>query len=171
MQNIMSYPEDTAVSADDYVLTAKVVGERVFLARSKPSALKVSSGVTLDNAVMNTGAQTVAGAKTFSTMPIIPTATVAAAGNSQGTAAAITTGFTLVTAADATKGVVLPTAVAGLQAIVKNGAAATLKIYPAASDGINAIAVNSSLDIAADTSVYLVAYNATTWYSVPLLPS
>ena len=103
----------------------------------------------------------------------LATATVAAAGSIQGDAAAITEGFTLVTAADATKGVKLPTAVAGLVCIVKNSdtANAVLKIWPFLGDGINAIAVNSAFSIAAKTSVMLVAYDATTWYSLPLLPS
>lgn len=131
----------------------------------------VGAWISTITGTLTTGAQTIAGAKTFSTMPIIPSATVAAAGNAQGNAAAVTTGFTLVTAADGTKGVILPTAVAGLQVIIKNGAAAVLKIYPATSDAINAIAANGSLDIASLTSVYLVAFDATTWYSIPLLPS
>ena len=117
------------------------------------------------------GAQTITGVKNFSFMPLIPCATVAALGTVQGDAAAITTGFTLVSGADAAKGVILPTAAPGLVAIVKNGANAVLKIWPNTSDAINAIAANSSLDIAALTSVVLVSYDATTWYSVPLLPS
>lgn len=104
---------------------------------------------------------------------IIPSATVAAAGNSQGTGAAIATGFTLVTAADATKGVVLPAAAAGKVCIVKNADAANavLKVYPATDDAINAIAANSALSMAAKTSAVFVAYDATTWYTTPLLPS
>ena len=121
--------------------------------------------------VMNAGAQTVAGAKTFSTMPIIPAATVAAAGDAQGNAAAITTGFTVVTAADGTKGVKLPTAVAGLMVIVKNNANNTLKLYPNSDDAINAIAANTELVMGAYTSCILVAYDATHWYTIPLLPS
>lgn len=110
---------------------------------------------------------------TFTHMPVIPSATVAAAGSAQGDAAAITTGFTLVSAADGTKGVVLPAAAAGLQAIVKNidAANAVLKVYPATGDGINAIAVNSAISMAAKTSAMFVAYDATTWYTVPLVPS
>ena len=67
----------------------------------------------------------------------IPTATVAATGSSNTNAAAVTLGFTLVSAADGTKGVKLPTAVAGSIVIIKNGAAAILKIYPNTSDKIN----------------------------------
>src|SRR5262249_31331308 len=103
----------------------------------------------------------------------VPTATVAAAGSAQGDAAAISTGFTLVSAADGAKGIVLPTAAAGLVCIIKNvdAANAILKIYPAAGDAINALSANAAFSIAAKTSVILVAYDAVTWYSVPLLPS
>ena len=107
-------------------------------------------------------------------MPTIPTATVAAAGTkTQGSAAAITAyGFCLVTGADATVSVKLPTAAAGKQVIIKNGANAVLPIFPNTGDGINALTVDTgSLDIAALTSVLLVAYDATTWYTLPLLPS
>jgi hypothetical protein len=135
-------------------------------AASAPAAISGNTGTFSGNV-------TIGGTLGVTVMPKWPSATVAAAGNAQGNAAAITTGFTLVTAADGTKGVVLPTAAAGLVAIVKNADAANaiLKIYPATGDGINAVAVNSSLDIAAKTSVLLVAYDATTWYSLPLLPS
>lgn len=123
--------------------------------------------------VMTAGAQTVAGAKTFSTMPIIPSATVAATGADQAGAASITTGFTLVTAADGTTGVKLPAAVAGLVCIVKNidVANAILKVYPASGDAINAITADAALSMAAKTSAVFVAYDTTTWYTVPLLPS
>lgn len=110
---------------------------------------------------------------TFGKMPRIPTATVAATGSVQGDAAAVGEGFTLVTAADATKGVILPSAVAGMQVIIKNADAANaiLKIYPNTSDAINALSANAALSIAAKTSVLLVAYDATTWYTLPLLAS
>lgn len=110
---------------------------------------------------------------TFAIMPIIPTATVAAAGSTQTDAAAIATGFTLVSAANATKGVLLPAAAAGLVCIVKNidAANAMLKIWPAGTNVINALSASAAFSIAAKTSVILVAYDATTWYSVPLLPS
>lgn len=103
----------------------------------------------------------------------IKSATVAAAGSNQGTAAAVAGGFTLVTGADAAKGVVLPAAAAGLVVIIKNADAANavLKVYPASGDAINALAANASYDMAAKTSMLLVAYDATTWYTVPLLAS
>ena len=101
----------------------------------------------------------------------IKSATVAATGSTQSDAASVSDGFTLVSAADGTKGIKLPAAVAGRTVILKNGAAAILKVWPASGDGINAIAVDSNYVLAANTSSLLVAYDATTWYSVPLLAS
>lgn len=127
----------------------------------------------LANLVNNGTAQTIAGAKTFAVMPIIPVAAVTATGSIQSDAAPITTGFTLVGGANATKGVKLPTAVAGLQCIIKNddGANAVLKIWPFSGDSINALGVDNSFSVAAKTSLILVAYDTTAWLSIPLLPS
>jgi secreted PhoX family phosphatase len=101
----------------------------------------------------------------------IKSATVAATGSTQSDAASVSDGFTLVSAADATKGVKLPAAVAGRTVILKNNANAVLKVWPATGDGINAITVDSNYVLAAYTSSLLVAYDSTTWYSVPLLAS
>jgi len=101
----------------------------------------------------------------------LKTATVAATGSTQADAASISDGLTLVSAADATKGVKLPAAIAGRTVIIKNGANAVLKVWPATGDGINAITVDSNYVLAANTSSLLIAYDATTWYSVPLLAS
>lgn len=101
----------------------------------------------------------------------IPTATVAATGSTQADAALIAEGFTLVSAADATKGVLLPTARAGAICIIKNNVAAILKVWPSTSDAINAGGANAVFSVPASTSVILVAYDATTWYSTPLVPS
>jgi hypothetical protein len=97
--------------------------------------------------------------------------TVAATGSAQTDAAALGPAFTLVSGADGTKGVILPVASAGQVVIVKNGAAAVLKIYPASGAAVNALSANASYDIAADTATLLVAYSATQWYSLPLLAS
>ena len=101
----------------------------------------------------------------------IKSATVAATGSTQSDAASVSDGFTLVSAADATKGVKLPAAVAGRTVILKNNANAVLKVWPATGGGINAITVDSNYVLAAYTSSLLVAYDSTTWYSVPLLAS
>lgn len=108
---------------------------------------------------------------TFGVMPRIPTATVAAAGTNQGTAAAITEGFTLVSGADDTKGVILPSAVAGMICIVKVGDGADLKVYPNTSDVINGLSANAAITVVDDVCFMFIAYDATTWYTLPLLPS
>ena len=102
---------------------------------------------------------------------VMPSATVAAAGSTQSDAAQIATGFTLVSAANATKGILLPVAVAGATCVIKNNAAAVLKVWPASGDAINAIAADSNYVLASLTSTLLVAYDNVTWYSVPLLAS
>ena len=101
----------------------------------------------------------------------IKSATVAATGSTQSDAASVSDGFTLVSAADGTKGVKLPAAVAGRTVILKNNANAVLKVWPASGDAVNAIAADSNYVLAAYTSSLLVAYDSTTWYSVPLLAS
>ena len=98
-------------------------------------------------------------------------ATVAATGTVQGDAASIAVGFTLVTGADAAKGVKLPAAAAGKICYVKNNAAAILKVWPDTGDAINAIAANSNIAMASLTAAVYYAYDATTWYTIPLLPS
>lgn len=114
-----------------------------------------------------------AGSITMGKMPVVPSATVAADGSAQGDAAAIATGITWVTAADGTKGVKLPAAAAGLLCIVKNDDAANaiLKVYPNSSDTINALGANNSISMAAKTACVFACYDATAWFTVPLLPS
>jgi len=102
----------------------------------------------------------------------VKTAAVAAAGSDNTDAENITNGFTLVSAANGTKGVKLPTAVAGDMCIVKNNANAILKVYPNTDDKINGgVATTGALSMAAYTDCILVAYDATDWYTIPLLPS
>ena len=134
------------------------------------------SGTTITGATISGG--TIAGATSVSAADVTTTgglylksATVAATGSNQGDAASVEDGFTLVSAADGTKGVKLPAAVAGRTVILKNNANAVLKVWPASGDGINAITVDSNYVLAAYTSSLLVAYDSTTWYSVPLLAS
>jgi hypothetical protein len=111
------------------------------------------------------------GVTAWATMFKIPTATVAATGTVQADAASITTGFTLVTGADDAKGVKLPAAAAGSICIIKVDTGADLKVWPATGDGINAVAVNSNITVVDDVCFALIAYDATTWYTLPLLPS
>lgn len=98
-------------------------------------------------------------------------ASVAATGSTQADATSIKEGMTVVTAGDATKGVVLPPAEAGMRVVVKNGAAAILKVYPASGDAVNALAANAAISLAANVTATFVAIDGTTWYTLPLLPS
>lgn len=160
LSNCTSLPISSGVSG---------LGANVATFLTTPSSANLAAAVTDET---GSGALVFADAPVFSGMPRIPTATVAAAGSSEADAAAVTTGFTLVSGANGTKGVILPDASPGEIAIIKNGAAAVLKIYPAALDGINALTVTTgSYDIAANTSVILIAYDNTTWYSIPLVAS
>jgi hypothetical protein len=128
------------------------------------------SGTTIPGAVISGGP--VSGTTVTATGDLyVASATVAATGSTQADAAQLAGGFTLVSAADATKGVKLPAAAAGRVVILKNGANAVLKVWPATDDAINAIAANSNYVLAANTSSILVAYDSTTWYSIPLLAS
>lgn len=97
--------------------------------------------------------------------------TVAATGANQGNAAAMSADFVLVTAADATKGVILPTPVAGRVLMLKNNAAAVLKVYPASGGQINAVGADTAMSLAANVSAIFMASSATQWWTLPLLPS
>lgn len=98
--------------------------------------------------------------------------TVAAAGSTNADATDMALGIVVVTAGDGTKGTKLPTAAAGNVVIVKNNAAAILKVYPNTSDQINALTVTTgAISMAANTCAMFVATSATNWYTLPLLPS
>lgn len=119
-----------------------------------------------------TGSAVFATAPTFDGMPRIPVSTVAAAGTTLATATSMNPGFVLVSAADATKGVVLSSStVAGDVYIIKNNAAAILKVYPVTGGTINAGAASAALSVPASTSLILVAYTSAAAYSIPLVPS
>lgn len=98
---------------------------------------------------------------------------IAAAGSSNTDATAIVGGgFTRVTAGDGTKGVILPDVENGTIVIVKNGAAAILKLYPHAGAAINALtATTGAISLAANVDAILIKETATQWWTLPLLPS
>jgi predicted RecA/RadA family phage recombinase len=128
-----------------------------------------NNAVSGDGTLSDAGVLAITG---FAAMPTIPAATVAAAGTDQTDAAAIATGFTLVTAADGDKGVILPTAAAGKVCILKNSEAAQLKVWPGTDDKINGgTATTGQLTMANSTAAIFIAYDATDWYTLPLLPS
>jgi hypothetical protein len=118
--------------------------------------------------------ETGTGAAMFATAPVFrfKVATVAAAGTNAATGGALTEATChLVTGADDNKGVTLPTAAAGKWVIIKVGDGADLKIWPATGDAINAIAADSAMTVVDDVSLLLWCLDATTWYTLPLLPS
>ena len=144
----------------------------------------VYRGIAQDNVTINSGTATlqtltVTGALTASSgitgNVTLPVAAVAAAGNDNTNAAAITAyGVVHATGADGTKGVKLPAAAAGKVVIIKNADAANaiLKVYPGASDKINSgTATTGALSMAAKTAAMFIAIDDVDWLTVPLLPS
>lgn len=105
--------------------------------------------------------------------PFVPSyvTAVTPANSAQNNGAALSYGYNVVTGADGTKAVVLPEAVAGAVVEIKNVTAAVLKCFPAVNDAVNALSANSVFNIPASTACKLVAVDAVTWYSTPLLPS
>lgn len=94
----------------------------------------------------------------------IRSADVAAAGNSQGTAAAITGRFTVITGADGTKGVILPaTPGTGRTWEVINGANAILKVYPGSGDTINSETANTPARITPYASFRCISGSNASW--------
>jgi len=101
----------------------------------------------------------------------VPAAAVTASGTASGDSP-VAVGFTLVSGADATKAVTLPIAGAGKICVIKNADAAILKVFPATGDKINGgTATTGYLAVAASTIAKFVAYDATDWYSLCLVPS
>ena len=124
-------------------------------------------GTVTAGASVSAGTTVTAGTGGF----IMPSATVAATGTNAATAAAVAPGFTLVSGADTTKGILLPVASAGKTCIIKNNVNATLKVWPATGDAINALGSDTVLVMGALTSATFVAYDSTTWYTIPTAPS
>lgn len=118
-------------------------------------------------------AETITGVKTFASMPRFKVnAPVAGLGTVQADAAQLAEGITVITGADGALGWKLPAAVAGATVILKGTTAGVAKIWPATGDAINAIAANGVFDLPTGViPVILVAIDATTWYSIPLVPS
>jgi hypothetical protein len=129
------------------------------------------TGATISGGTISNATSVSAGDITTTGGLYLKSATVAATGSTQANAAAVSDGFTLVSAADGTKGVRLPAAIAGRTVILKNNAAAVLKVWPSSGDAINAIAADSNFTMTNLTACMYVAYDSTTWYSIPLVAS
>ena len=94
------------------------------------------------------------------------TASITAAGSTQGTAVALTRPINVVTTAAASTGVILPATVAGMRMIVVNNGANALAVYPPSGGAINAIATNGSYSLAVGARLEFIAASTTQWYTL-----
>lgn len=92
-------------------------------------------------------------------------ATVSAAGSTQGTATALTSDVNVITTAAASTGVVLQTAAAGKKVTVVNKGANALAVYPASGGAIDALASNAAISIPVGGWIEFNGSSATQWYS------
>ena len=124
------------------------------------------AGATISNATISSGTAAVSSLNLNVAKP-------AAAGSTRADATALTASFSWVTGADATKGVVLPAPTAGRVIAIKNDdtANAVLKVYAPGSAQINGVAGSTAFSMAAKTACFFVAYDATDWFSIPLVAS
>lgn len=115
------------------------------------------AGVTVDGCLLKDGFLHTTG-----------TASVAAAGATQGTATALTTGANIITSATASTecGVKLPEAVAGRVVYVHNTTGIACKLWPASDDAINgADQINHAATLAAGKARISFAVNSALWVS------
>ena len=134
------------------------------------------SGTTITDAAISGGTiagATISGGPASVTSLSLNVAKPAAAGSTRADATALTASFSWVTGADATKGVVLPAPTAGRVIAIKNDdtANAVLKVYAPGSAQINGVAGSTAFSMAAKTACFFVAYDATDWFSIPLVAS
>jgi hypothetical protein len=94
-------------------------------------------------------------------------ATVSAAGTTQGTATALTSDYNIITTVTSSaSGVILPTATAGRRIIIVNkDAADAVNIYPATGASIDALSTNAAFSLPVDGWLELNASSTTKWYS------
>lgn len=97
-------------------------------------------------------------------------ATVSAAGSTQGTATALSSDLNVTTTVASNTGVVLPTAVAGMVVVVVNKGANPLNLYPASGGQIDALGSNIALVIPVGGWVEVNASSTTQWYSTNNAP-
>ncbi len=89
--------------------------------------------------------------------------TLAAAGTSQGTAAAITKSVVMVTVTASSQGVKLPTAATGKRVIVCAASAKGVKVYPFLADRIQGAATNAAVALVLNKSSIFIAADAVNW--------
>jgi len=92
-------------------------------------------------------------------------ATVSAAGSTQGTATAITSDVVICTTVASNTGVVLPTPGVGRGMLVVNKGANALKVYPASGGQIDAAGTNVAITVPVNGLVEIKSSTTTQWYS------
>lgn len=92
-------------------------------------------------------------------------ATVSAAGSTQGGATALTSDINIVTTVGSGQGVVLQTTAAGKTVIVVNKGANALLVYPAVSSAIDALSTNTGFSLAVGSWAMFNGVSTTLWYS------
>jgi len=98
--------------------------------------------------------------ETFSTA-----ASVTAGTNAQGQGALTNDYNVITTAASNPSGVTLPTATTGRRIVIVNKGANAVNVYPASSGFIDALAINTSIQIAVNGVMEFNASSTTQWYS------
>lgn len=120
------------------------------------------------NFLMTQGAQTIVGINTFTTGVILPAVNgiTAFATGGQGSATAITAMINRITiCASAGDSVKLPTATAGLFLVISNSGAAYANVFPASSDAIDALAINTAVSLPVGGRLTFTCSVAGTWVS------
>ena len=104
--------------------------------------------------------------KTISGFVVNTSASVSAAGTTQGTATAITADYVVVTSATAgtATGVILPTAVTGREIMIVNRSSTPIKVYPATGASIDGGSANASTEVGVNQFHLFAASSSTSWY-------
>ena len=152
---------NTGSSATPIALSAAQVKVLLAIANTDISGLGTMSTQNA-NTVNITGGSITA---TLSGEVFSTSASVSAAGNSQGTATALSSDYNIVTSVSAGQGVILPATTVGRRIIVINKGANTLTVYPAVSSTIDSLSVNAGISIPVNGGIEFNASSTTQWYS------
>jgi hypothetical protein len=93
-------------------------------------------------------------------------ASVSAAGTSQGDATGLTTSYNVVTMVASGSGVRLPTPPVGMRVVIVNKGANSLNVYPDTGGAIDAAATNVATILSVNAVTTLQASSATQWYTI-----
>ena len=117
-----------------------------------------TSGAIVGSSISISGTTTLSGDLKYGI-----TATITAAGSTQGDAVGLSETINVVTTASANQGVKLKTAVAGLKVEIYNTTSADIKVYPNTSDTIDGGSSNAAKMLPSGASMVLVCKDSTNW--------